>query len=193
MEASKRVTAALIIFAVCGCSREGNARQKNENVVAGPSVISLDSSAGDVLGVRVGMTEEQLIALSYPVFISSITEEGDEYRTIRVTLPEGVVIDTIFSSGTLHRFVVTSPKVRDRLDSGVGTTLGELRKKYPGGKLFIGYEGVKHANFVSGSKVIFRLDMNEIDERCFDDVAGSESCVGRDVTVESLVVDIAAN
>ena len=133
------------------------------------------------------------MALGYPTLVSSVTEEGEEYRVIRVTLPEDVVLDAIFSSRVLHRIVITSPLVRDRLNYGVGTTLGELREKYPGGQLLVGYEGAKHANFVSGSKVIFRLDMHAIAEKCFDDEAEKEACVRDDVRVESLVVDNSAN
>lgn len=194
MGPSKRIAiVALTILATFGCSRESSADQHSGSLKAGTSVFSLDSSAGDVAGVRVGMTEDQLMALGYPMLVSSVIEEGDEYRAIRVTLPEGVMLEALFASGTLHRFVVTSPAVRDRRNLGIGTTLGELMESYPSGRLFIGYEGVKHANFVSGSKVIFRLDMNAIAEKCFDDASRNDACVGRDVRVESLVVDIAAN
>lgn len=155
--------------------------------------LRFESGIGKVKGVGLGMTEDQLLALGYPVVSSSIIEEGDEYRVLYVTLEKDVVLEAIFSSKLLQRIIIRSPAVRDQFNSGLGTTLGELRNRYPAGKLFIGYEGAKHANFVSDTKAIFRLDMHSIAEDCYIDSMKSENCVSDNVQVESIVLDISAN
>lgn len=191
--------AAIAIVALGGCNRAGGADQANDKAVAESPKLILDAQSGELTGVRVGMTAAQVRALGYPTLDSSVMEEGERYPTMRVTIADGVELVALFAGDLLHRYTVTSPRVTTRLGSGVGTTWGELKQMYPDGRLLIGYEAGKHANFVSGSKVIFHLDMGQIDEACFADdlrsLAGKASaeCVADSVKVESLVVDLGAN
>ena len=193
---------ALGVFAIValgGSNSAGGADQANDKAVAESPKLILDAQTGELTGVRVGMTAAQVRALGYPTLASSVMEEGERYPTMRVTIADGVELVALFAGELLHRYTVTSPRVTTRLGSGVGTTWGELKQRYPDGRLLLGYEAGKHANFVSGSKVIIRLDMGQIDEVCFvDDLprrAGKASaeCVADSVKVNSLVVDLHAN
>ena len=99
----------------------------------------------------------------------------------------------MFADQLVRQIVIDSARVRDRSGSGVGTTLGELRSRYPNGALFVGFEGDGgHANFASGSKAIFRLDRKAIPAACFESQQ-AQNCVGSDVKVESVLLDGSAN
>lgn len=149
----------------------------------------IDSSAGSLKGVYVGMSESDLSSLGYPQSRGSVILEGDEYVTVNVTLGEPVALDcTLDADGAVDRCSTDSLLVHDEKGAGVGTALNELKAMYPEGRLLIGDEDGRFASFVNGSKVIFALDKSRIDDLCFDDPTEKCEIDERKVKVERVVV-----
>ena len=154
-----------LLFYNAGCSGSG---LPNDVVLQSSRAYVINSSAGVLDGIRVGMTEDELMALAYDKSRSLVNLEGDEYLEIRVNLGGDVLVDCLFHDSELYQFSTTSGIIRDEHGLGVGATLLQLREKYPNGRLVIGDEDGRFANFVSGSKVLFFLGRGGFDDTCFD-------------------------
>lgn len=148
----------------------------------------IDSSVGSLEGVRVGMTEDELMDLAYDKSKSLVNLEGDEYLEVRVNFGGDVFVDCLFHDSELYQFSTTSGFVQDENGLGVGATLLQLKEKYPNGRLLVGDEDGKFASFASGSKVLFFLDIDGFDDLCFDAPVQECKYNDRKVTVEKVTV-----
>lgn len=191
---NRAVVLAFLLTGASGCSTGEGSPPAVAPVNRQNSIIQFDARIGEVGGIRLGMTEVHLVALGYPIRKTYVRREGEEYLSMRVSIAPNTSVDCTFDSKTLRQIEIGSPRIRDRFDSGVGTNLGDLRARFPNGQLFVGEEGDgRHANFVSGTKAIFRLDKREIPADCFKHGGELETCVGPTVKVESVLLDFAAN
>lgn len=184
---SRSIVAA--IFSLSACGSQGQHGGQADVVESTSAHYVVDSAAGSLRGIYVDMSQEELSSLGYPTSTGSVVLEGDEYTTVDVELDEQIVIEGLIDfSGHLYQFSTTSESVRDERGVGVGTSLLELRQSYPEGRLFVGDEDGRYASFVNGSKVIFFLEKDLIDDACFDEP--SKKCeVNDQVKVEKLVVN----
>jgi hypothetical protein len=190
----KSIAGSLLLLAVllsaCGAQSQGARPGVAE---ANQKAYVIDSLLGRVGDIHLGMSESELIALGYPAVRKPVVLEGDSYVEIDVKISERAALACLFdSSGSLYRFSTTSVAVRDEHGSGVGIMLRDLKQRNPAGKVLIGDEDGRYANFITGSKVIFQLDQNRIGDTCFD--ASAQGCDIDDQTaVTKLVVDRYAN
>ena len=178
--------ALVLLLSACGAESQGAGSEVAE---ANPGAYVVDSLSGRVGGIYLDMSESELTALGYPAVRKSVVLEGDAYVEIDVKISEQATLACLFdSSGSLHRFSTTSVAVRDEHGSGVGTMLRDLKQRYPTGKVLIGDEDGRYANFITRSRVIFQLDQNRIGDICFD--ASAQGCDIDDQTaVTKLVFD----
>lgn len=176
-------------FFIAGCGARGDASESSSKHKPDDPSYVIDSSVGSLADLFVGMTESELMSIKRPMVQRTIIQEGDAYKVVSVTLGDGVVVDCVFDlQGILHRFSSTSRKVHDADGSGVGTSLSELKRRFPKGRLVMGEEDARYINFVSGSRVLFELDQAGIRDSCFD--ASEHACdIADDVKVVRIVVN----
>lgn len=128
------------------------------------------------------------MALGLPTTSRSVIQEGDSYEVIDAMIGIGVSVECLIDSGQIYSLTVTSQLVRDEKGMGVGSTLSELRGSYPSGRLLVGEEDGRFANFVNGSKVVFALQQEAIDPTCFEPMS-TECAGGGEVAVMKVVVN----
>lgn len=170
-------TEFLIMLAIIlsGCGPEDTAHQSvgatqpvAETIAAQAPDGLLNPVNGSLGTLRVGMSKADLSTLGVPIKWGTMEQEGDSYQVATVDLSENIVIDCILSDGLVQRCSSASPKLRDRTGKGVGSTLRELRGAYPTGRLLVGSEDGRYANFVADGKLMFSMDMSLIKESCFE-------------------------
>lgn len=182
----KFVLVLALMLAACGVSSEGGMPQRES--ANKEDFFGIESSLGTFAGIHVGMAEDDLLSLGYPVSHRSVVLEGDEYAIVDVTIKEDVNVECLLDSGRVEKFSVTANSVRDENAVGVGSKLSELRHAYPQGRLLVGDEDGRYANFVNGSRVVFELDQEGIDLRCFE--SPGVSC---DIDPDTEVVRVVVN
>lgn len=129
----------------------------------------IDAEAGSIAGITVGMAENELRATGWPYMVSVENMEGDDYRIYNIRLDDEINLKSILGSGnTLYRVLISSPKVKDRFGLGVGSQLSELKRSYPDGKFIYGDADGFYANFITGQKLNFYFDPNDLSAACFD-------------------------
>lgn len=162
----------VLILTACGASNGEVISQEGKSSDKGGA--SINSSLGSLADIRTGMTEEDLLSLGYPSSRRSVVLEGDEYTVVDVAISKDVSVECLFDSGKVEFFSVTAVAVRDEKGMGVGSSLFELKHAYPQGKVLIGDEDGRYANFVNESRVVFELDQDAIDLQCFE--SHQEAC-----------------
>lgn len=163
---------SVLMLAACGAASQGPTPRAVDE--GSTDALMIDTSAGKVGDIRIGMTEAELATLGHAMTRRSIMMEGDEYPVIDVAIREGVIAECLLDAGKVERCSTRSPGLRDEQGLGVGSRYSGLMHAYPKGKLLIGDEEGRYANFVTGSRVVFELDRKNIDLRCFD--PGASPC-----------------
>lgn len=100
-------------------------------------------------------------------------QEGAVYETVTVTALGDVTIQCVLSDEIVYRCSSDSTRLRDPAGKGVGSSLGELKRAYPHGRLLVSYENGKNANFIVGRRMMFSMDAHSIKEERFE----LEQCV----------------
>lgn len=169
---SIRLSAALMLSLVA-CGANGGNEIHRDNDLKSVASFQIESSSGSLDGIRVGMSKRDLMSLNYSFTRRSITMEGDEYDVIDVLTEKDVTIECVLNYGKVEIFSTISRLVHDEKKIGVGSTLAELRSAYPLGRVLVGDEDGRYANFVNGSRVIFEINKDEIDSSCFESPQGA--------------------
>ena len=149
----------------------------------------IDSQAGSVAGIAVGMTEAQIRESGWPYETRTKNLEGDEYKIYDISLADGVVLScTLDFENTVYSIESSSAGVRDEYGLGVDSSLRELKEFYAGGRFIKGNEEGRYANFLTGTRLIFRFDHEELDDSCFD--YRQECAVDDSIAVRSISIGL---
>lgn len=134
--------------------------------------IVIDSDYGRLGKLSIEMSKEDILSLNLAVTKKSVTIEGDEYDAFDVKLSDDISISCIFDEkDKIQEISTTSKFVRDERGISVGTPLANVKNKYPDGRFLYGDEDGRYASFLNGSKVMFSFDINQLDEKCYNDHA----------------------
>lgn len=181
---------ALFVGSACKATESFNMNEREEvygaiNKKNGSFII--DSQTGSVAGVFIGMTEAQIRESGWPFETRLQILEGDEYTVYDIRLAEGVYLKCIiYPENTVYSIESSTSGIKDQYELGVGSKLSELKNSYPSGRLISGNAEGRYASFVTGTRLIFRFNHNDLDESCFDH---RQKCiVDENIMVE--VVDI---
>ena len=164
----------LALFFVDGCAANEPARLVESaettaeiNEESGNYII--DSQAGSVAGITLGMTETEIRAAGWPYETRFENLEGDEYKIYDIRLAGGASLKlTLDLENTLYRIESSSVEVQDQFGLSAGSRLSELKRVYPNGKFIKGLAEGRYANFLTGTHLRFYFDHNDLDESCFD-------------------------
>lgn len=146
----------------------------------------INSEAGSVAGISVGMTETEIREAGWPYETRSEILEGDEYKIYDLRLTGDTRLKcTLDLENTLYRIESSSAEIRDEHGLGVGSQLSELKRSYPTGRLIRGTAEGRFVNFLTGTRLIFRFDHHDLEESCFD----YKDCTIDDaIAVKSIVI-----
>lgn len=168
------VSSVLTLFFAEGCAANEppklveSVELAAENYEAGGKFF-IDSRAGSVAGVTVGMTESQLRESGWPYDTTTKNLEGDEYEVYNITLADGIVLScTLDLDNTLYSIESSSAEIRDEYGLGVGSTLSKLKEFYARVRFSMGSEEGRYASFLTGTRLIFRFDPDDLDDECFE-------------------------
>lgn len=156
----------MLFLVACDVSGEGRVLQ--DEGLEEPASLSINSSSGTLADIYVGMKESDLLTLGYQSSRRNVVIESDNYTVIDVALEKDVTVECVIYSGELVEFSASSTKMRDERNIGVGSKLHELERAYPNGRLLVGDEDGRYANFVNGTRVVFELSQAAIDLHCFE-------------------------
>lgn len=129
---------------------------------------TVDPVKGSIGLLQIGMSEEAIVSLNLPIKWSEEEQEGMSYEVVTVSGPGDITIECVLSDGIVYRCSSESKRLRDRAGQGVGSTLRELKRAYPLGRLLVSYENGKNASFVLGGRMMFSMDLRLIKEECFE-------------------------
>ena len=147
---------------------------------------TIDAQAGSVAGLTVGMSEAELQEAGWPYETYTEFLEGEEYKIYDAILPDGVRLKCTLYDNMVWRIDSFTPGVHDEYGLGVGSRLGELRASYPAGWFVARREEGWYAAFLTGTRIVFRFDTDDLDEACFE--VGRECEVDDNVMVRSVSV-----
>ncbi len=195
MKTIRSASASWIFVLLCtsGC----NANEAAE-VVQNASAVSaeameesvsyvIDSDAGGVAGISVGMTETELRETGWPYETRTEIQEGDEYKIYAIRLAGGARLKcTLDLENILARIESSSSEIHDKHGLGAGSSLSELKQAYPSGRLSKGVAEGRYASFVTGTRLIFRFDHDDLDETCFD--YRQECTINESIAVQSITI-----
>lgn len=125
--------------------------------------------------MRLGMTREDVEAIDLELAWGETTLEGDTYPIVVVRLPNRAYFTGIFDlDGRLHRMYTTEATIRDTRGLGVGSTLAQVRSAYPEGRLVLAEADGLHANYATGTHILFGFEPGDIPAECYDDPANCD-------------------
>jgi len=138
-----------------------------------PSDWTLDPVSGSFGLLEVGISKQKVISLDLPMKWRGEEQEGVTYEVVTVNAPGDITIECVLSDNIVYRCSSESQRLRDPAGMGVGSSLRELKKAYPQGRLLVTYENGKNANFVLGGRMMFSMDVRLVNDECFE----LEQCV----------------
>lgn len=156
-------TMALLLASACG------------DAVTNDSVSSqLIMSEYSIGPLSVGMTRSEVQKLGLRLETGYTEWEGDSYDQLIVNIGgKGEIVATLVEDG-IFELSTTSPVFVTKNGAHVGSTLRELRKLFPKGRVIKGYADGLYFNFLTGSPGgVFVFDVKAIEERC---VVSEEEC-----------------
>lgn len=166
-----------IVLSGCGASwsqeSAGSRAPRTEESSTQPSDWMVDPVSGSFGLLHVGMSKERIISLDLPLKWGEDQQEGLTYEVVTVSAPGDIAIECVLSDDIVYRCSSESKRLRDPAGEGVGSSLRELRRAHPQGRLLVSYENGKNANFVLGGRMMFAMDVRLIKEECFE----LEQCV----------------
>ncbi len=173
------IAGVFMLMLVCGCTELAKSVESDKFVI--------DSQGGSVAGIAVGMTETQIRESRWPYKVRTRNMEGDEYKVYDITLSDGVMLScTLDLNNTLFRIESDSGDVRDEHGRGVGSILSELKDSYPEGRFIKGYAEGRYAHFVTGTRLIFYFNPDDLSGSCYEETDGcrvDESIMVRTVAI----------
>lgn len=138
-----------------------------------PSDWKLDPVSGSFGLLEVGISRQKVISLDLPMKWGEEEQEGLVYEVVTVSAPGDIAIECVLSDDIVYRCSSESKRLRDPVGMGVGSSLRELKRVYPQGRLLVTSENGRNANFVMGGRMMFSMDVRLIKDECFD----LEQCV----------------
>lgn len=115
-----------------------------------------------------GMDEYDLAALNLPFTVVRRNVEGDFYTFYQVTIGPNQMVEAQLDSAGKVDFLRTEARSVAAPGGGrPGDTLAQLKARYAGGEMVMGYADGLAANYVTNQdRVVFRFDPKAIGEPC---------------------------
>ena len=164
-----------------------NAKNNRPKTASDSNRYVVDSEAGSVAGIVVGMTEAQIRESGWPYETRFENLEGDEYKIYDIRLTGGALLKlTLDLENTLYRIESSSVEIRDEHGLGVGSTLSKLKDSYPDGRFIKGNAEGRYANFLTGTRLIFYFNPDDLIRTCFEEIGNCP--VDESIMVETVAI-----
>lgn len=118
--------------------------------------------------LRIGMPLEELKAQTVQIDWSTRNLEGADYQVATVTLETDQKVSGIFDAeGNIYSIEADTPGITDNNGIGVGAPLSDVQAAYPDGRLIIGLEEGRYANYLTGGMLVIQFNPDDLDDTCF--------------------------
>ncbi len=140
------------LFCMVGCHPPSEAeQQQNLEVVSNASElkaeITIARKATAIGPLSVGMTAEEVESLQSPFMKKNTNIEGDDYTIYVVSISDQSTLEGMLNyEGEVYSITTSSKMIRDEFGNGVDSTLEDLQKSYPNGRLI---RGMADGNFLN--------------------------------------------
>lgn len=165
----------MLVIALAGCGAGDGAQKLADSPQPHlqmsqeqPADWLVDPIRGSFGVLTVGMPKGKLAVLGLPIKWGQVEEEGDLYETATVSVTGDITVNCVLSDGLVYRCSSESEGLRDHAGMGIGSTLRELRRAYPQGRILVGSENGRYANFVMAGPLMFSMDLSSIKDSCFE-------------------------
>lgn len=155
-----------------------SSNQSDDPALNGQQQLSLETSEEEIVVsestknvglLRVGMTVDEIESFQLPFSKRTISIEGDDYTIYDVNITNESVVECMFDfENKVYSFATFSKEIKDEFGNGVGSSLNDLRKSYPDGRLILGTSDGKFFNFLTGTPLIFSMDKDLVPHYCFE-------------------------
>jgi len=163
------IVALLILCPTTGCAE----RCGSDRLDGSKRVWSLNSETGEIAGVIPGMALATLRDVGFPFEGHTVIIEGDEYAEQVMFLDHATTLRLLANEeGKVYRVSTDSPYVKDERGMGVNSSVDDLSRNYPSGKLVFLHEGGRQVKFFNGSNVVFVFDASALENQCFGEDRG---------------------
>ena len=132
-------------------------------------VLDPNGSVRSFYGVPVSLTRSGLKRLPFRVKKGQYSGEGKIYTNYTISAVNGVRVVVEFNDdGTLYEAESASPNAVGSKGVGVGSTLGDVRKAWPGGTLLYGSADGEYVTYITGTNVLLRFNPHDMPPGAFN-------------------------
>ena len=154
-----------------------------------PVVLDLKGNVRSFYGVPVTLTRSDLKRLPFRIKEGHFYSEGDRYTNYTITAQLGVQVEVTFAHDRkLHKAETVSSNAVGPNGISVGSTLADVWRAWPGGKLLYGFADSYYVTYVTGTNVLLRFNPEDMPLGAFDHERPDDFPIPDNIKVQKISV-----
>lgn len=147
----KAIAAATIAVLILACQTNAQTSPGLSNIIP------------KFFGIPINLKLNEIRKLRYSSIISTESGEGDTYTVASIIAERGVRVKVIFDlDGKFYRAQTRSTHAVGPRRIGVGSTLANVRRAWPNGRLNYGVEDGPFVTYVTGTNLLYRFNPSDV-------------------------------